>query len=196
MIEVPINKVILQNASGYIVNHGVISIESKDYSRVISNESASWLEIPNLGRTGSSITPIPVTLPRINVSGDSPRLEYDFFVTETGTADITVYLSPTLNYMKNEGLHYAISIDDEEPRLVNIHEGETVPDWKYPVWWNVSVTENIKKKTSAHSISAPGQHTLKLWMVDPGLVFQKIVIDQGGLKESYLGPPESIYLKP
>jgi hypothetical protein len=44
-------------------------------------------------------------------------------------------------------------------------------------------------------IPSAGYHTLKVWMVDPGITIQKILIDLGALKPSYLGPPES-YNKP
>jgi hypothetical protein len=138
----------------------------------------------------------PVNADRQVPGDNTPRLEYEFTVFSESALKIDAYLSPTLNYQKNDGLQYAIAVDDEEPKIINIHEGENKPDWEYPEWWNISVTDHIRKKRSVHKIDKPGRHTLKVWMVDPGVVFQKFVIDAGGLKPSYLGPPESIYLEP
>ena len=115
------------------------------------------------------------------------------YLFSSGNVKVSVYVSPTQNYNDTLGLRYAISFDDETPQIVNIHEKDTVPDYKYPPTWNQAVTENIKVLTSEHNISKPGEHVLKYWMVDPGIVLQKIVVDTGGVKPSYLGPPESFH---
>jgi hypothetical protein len=39
--------------------------------------------------------------------------------------------------------------------------------------------------------SSPGMHILKLYIVDPGVMIDKIAMDAGGLRPSYLGPPET-----
>jgi Glycosyl hydrolase family 115/Gylcosyl hydrolase family 115 C-terminal domain len=57
--------------------------------------------------------------------------------------------------------------------------------------WEKSVAENIIIKSTKHNFKTPGQHTVKLWGIDPGVVVQKIVIETETSKPTYLGPPES-----
>ena len=102
-------------------------------------------------------------------------------------------MSPTLNFQYSEGLKYAVSFDDKAPQIINIHKGDTIPDWKYPRSWNEAVGNNIKITASDHILKKPGEHVLKFWMVDPGIVLQKIVVETGEVKPSYLGPPESYH---
>lgn len=193
IVNVPI-RTNLPKASGFVENNGVVSIEAANFTRAVASDDISWLTVPNLGRTHSSVTVKPANTNRQVLSKDSPHLEYTFSVFDKNILTVDTLISPTLNYQKNEGLKYAISIDDEAPKIINIHEGETAPDWEYPEWWEKSVADHIKTKRSHHGLINPGKHTLKVWMVDPGVVFQKFVIDVGGLKPSYLGPPESAYI--
>ena len=93
----------------------------------------------------------------------------------------------------DEGMKFATSFDDEDPVLSRIHEFDTIPDWKYPAYWNNSVTDNIRILTMEHTISEAGPHVLNFWMVTPGVVLEKIVIETAEIGYTYLGPPESPY---
>ena len=57
--------------------------------------------------------------------------------------------------------------------------------------WEKTVMDNARYITSKHTIASEGIHKLKIWMIDPGVAVEKIVVDAGGLRPSYLGPPES-----
>lgn len=180
---------------GFIESDGYVSIEAEHTSRKLNSQIAEWIVIPNLGRTLSAVTLTPVTIPTQKPDSSCARLDYDVFFYSSGNVDVDVYLSPTLNYTHRDGLRYAISFDDENPQIVNIHALDTIPDWKYPQHWNKIVSENINILTTSHTINSPGKHTLKIWGMDAGVVVQKIVMKTGTVKPSYLGPPESYQLK-
>jgi hypothetical protein len=98
---------------------------------------------------------------------------------------VDAIFSPTQNFTSGEGLRYAVSFNDETPQVINFHAGYTQTEW------NRSVSDAVRIVTSKHRIDRSGYHTLKFWAVDPGLVAQKFVVNTGGVRPSYLGPPES-----
>jgi len=165
--------------------NGYVSIETSNWSRAVPSSQIKWKIIPDIGRTGSGISTFPVTK-SASLSAMSPHLEYDFYPYDSGSIKANLYFSPTLNYHNDDGLKFAVSIDDEQPQVIVLNkEDNNVRTWE---GW---VANNIIIKTSTHQISRPGKHVLKYWMISPAIVLQKIVIDFGGVKPSYLGPPET-----
>lgn len=170
---------------GHVGTNGCVAIEAEDFDAAVGAGRIKWQVVPGLGRTLSGVTPTPVTAASPTPGGDSPHLEYRFWLSEAGPAKVQAYVSPTLNFHSDVGRRYAVSIDDESPQIVNIHAGENLQLWEK---W---VADNINITTSKHEPLAAGEHTLKFWMVDPGIVLQRIVVDQGEVQTNYLGPPKS-----
>jgi hypothetical protein len=54
------------------------------------------------------------------------------------------------------------------------------------------VADAANQQTTTLLVKAAGAHTLKLWRVDPGIAFEKLVVATRKLPESYLGPPETV----
>jgi hypothetical protein len=174
--------------SGFVEGNGLVSIEAEHYTRAVDAPPIKWQVIPDFGRTLSGVTMFPTTAESQTPGGESPRLEYRMQLFEGGSVTVRAYLAPTLNFTRSDGLRYAISFDDEPPQVVNIHTGtESVPGWEH------MVGENINIRSTKHELSQPGEHVLRFWMVDPGVVLEKIVVTHGEVPASYLGPPESFY---
>jgi len=177
-----------KNAKGnmFFETAGYVSIDASNFSRTLNAGDNGFKVIPDLGRTGSAVTVFPVTMPAQTLVYNSPKLEYDIYVYDTGSVKLQLYFSPTLNFHNDEGLRYAIAIDNELPQVITVNkDGNNVRTWEK---W---VVNNIIIKTSTHSILSPGKHILKCWMLNPAIVLQKIVVDFGRLKASYLGPAET-----
>jgi hypothetical protein len=172
----------------FVASDGYVSIEAENYSDKKESDSVKCLVIPDLGRTLSGITPVPVTAAERIPQGNSPHLEYTFYSSDTGKVQVNLFLSPSL-YFNNKGLRYAVSIDNDVPQIIDIHTDRSLRAWEK---W---VSDNVIVSSSSHRILKPGKHLLKFWMVNPGIVLQKIVVDFGGLRPSYLGPPQSHMVK-
>lgn len=192
--------------AGFVESNGYVSIEAEHYSKAVSASPIWWRRLPDIGRTGSGVTPFPVSAPRQDPlhASSGPHLEYSFFLAHAPSNPVKVwaYLSPRNNVRRNaagvkmffasgEGLKYAISIDDAQPMVTDINRNSD--DVRLNKVWVWHTSDNVTRSETPHTVEKPGVHTLKFWMVDPTVILQKLVIDTGTgeLKESYFGPPES-----
>ena len=172
---------------GFVETSGYVSMEAEHYTRKVDAGPLTWQRIPDYGRTLSAMSIFPVTAESVMPPAKSPHLEYRMYLFDAGRVEVEAILSPTLNFCPGRGLRYAISFDDEPPQVVDAlaHNGQSD--------WETSVKDGVRKVRSTHALAAPGVHTLKFWMVDPGIVLEKLVVDLGGVKPSYLGPSESFH---
>ena len=180
-------KLIPANKKGNIFfeQNGYVSANAEKFSAINNTKNIEWKIIPNIGRNNSGICVFPVNAATVSISANTPHVEYEIYTYDSGAVKINTYFSPTLNIHNTDGLKCAVSVDDEQPVIINIHEGMNETTWRK---W---VADNIIIKTTNHTISKPGKHIIKYWMIDSGIILQKIVADFGKLQPSYLGPNET-----
>lgn len=187
-VQLPIEKRTIpppRGFRGFVESDRTVAIEAPHFTRALNTSDATWKTLPRFGRTEGGVTIYPVTATTRTVDGKTPRLEYDLMMHSTGDVRVTLHCAPSLDFQSGEGLRIAVSIDGDEPQVLKL-------DTYAKAHWESAVAENIRRLTSTHTIENPGVHTLKVWMVTPGVVLQRIVVDAGGVRPSYLGPPESL----
>ena len=178
---------------GFVEGEGFVSIEPEHFTKNIDAGQNRWFKIQDYGRTLSGMRAMqPVDAPSATPGKDSPCLEYQMYLFSTGAVEVATITSPTLNFAPGRGLRVAVSFDDETPQVITLVSANYKAQNGNHDWEKVA-GDNARTVRSKHTLEKPGYHTLKYWMVDPGVVLQKIVVDCGGVKPSYLGPPESFY---
>jgi hypothetical protein len=176
---------------GFVEADGYVSIEAEHCTSLINSTDRKWEKIDDYGRTlsgmrASASTDAPSAVPGKN----APCLEYGIHLFSAVDAGIRLILSPTLNFLPDKDLKIGLSIDDEEPVVVVVVPKDFSAMNGNKVW-EQTVMDNARFVDIKHIINTPGYHTLKIWMIDAGIVIEKIVIYTGGVRASYLGPPES-----
>ncbi|MES2219663.1 MAG: glycosyl hydrolase 115 family protein [Acidobacteriota bacterium] len=176
-----------KNLQGFVESNHYVSIEAAHYTRRTSEGEAHWANLPDFGETLSGMTIFPVTATSVLPPKPAATLEYKMYLFEPGTYQVEAVLAPTLNFVPGRGLRYAISFDNRPSLVVDALANQSEKAWA------TAVSDGVRKVMSTLTIEKPGYHTLKFRMVDPGLVLEKLVISQGPIPSSYLGPPESYH---
>jgi hypothetical protein len=180
--------------NGFVEGEGFVSIEPEHFTKKTDAGENRWIKIQDYGRTLSGMRATqPVAAASATPGKDSPCLEYQMYLFSTGAVTVATITSPTLNFVAGRGLRVAVSFDDETPQVITlVPAGYKAQNGNRD--WEKIVGDNARTVRSTHMLEKSGWHTLKYWMVDPGVVLQKIVVDLGGVQPSYLGPPESFRL--
>ncbi len=163
-----------------------ISMETMHYHKLgEAKNGQSWIPLPAYGRSLGAIGLSKHRMPRPMSLQDMPRATYRIQTKSSGTCRVQLYIAPSLDYRNKDGLKLGLSMNEEEPLVLNTSEKDTGN-------WDQHVADNLKIIDVNLEIGNSGKHDLHLWGIDPGIVVEKIVLDFGGVQESYLGPPESM----
>jgi hypothetical protein len=170
---------------GYVEANGYVAIEAEHYHDKVDRGGAEWRVLTGLGRSGDSVKVFPDVSPSITAdyASSAPELAYKVYFFSTGTFPVTVFRVPTLN--TGGDCRLALGLDDG---TVQTLRGANATDDSA---WSTNVVEHIEKLSTTIQVTTAGYHTLRIWKVDPSIALDRIVIDTGGLRPSYLGPPES-----
>ena len=178
-------------ADGFVFSpsHGYVSIEAPHvFSRADSAEGR-WTLIPDMGRTLGGVALMPYTVPV-----DGTALTYKMALP-SDVNDVTVYVATksTLAFHDENGHSYRVGFKGGEAveRCFNDDLNEK-PENIYSVYYpTVARRVAIEKIALKLPENQSGVYELVVEPLDPGIVFEKFVIDFGGYQESYLMGGES-----
>lgn len=168
----------------YVEDNGYVSINAGAFHRKQENEDITIRTIKGLGYENECLQLGEATKPvqEIWKLRETPKAEYDFYTFSAGTVTVHIYALPLFPINSERDTRYGIMIDDGMVHWM------TTASKEYSSQWKLNVARNAAISTVNLNIEKPGKHILKLLCGDPGMIIQKVVIDFGGMKRSYLGP--------
>lgn len=181
----------------YVENNGCVSIPAAGCHRVRENDRIKITVVEDLGIEGPALQLGDPTAPlQIFRSRDVPCAEYDFYAFDAGSVDVYTYVLPTFPLHADRDFRIGENTNTDTKYSVQIDDGALATPSsshvEYSQVWFESVLRNCAVNKSTLHIDKPGRHTLRIRVGDPGIVLQKIVLDFGGMKRSYLGPQSTL----
>jgi len=161
----PAAKTVADTASRTIIPAG-------QYQDKFSPKGQSLQLMKGLGIGGEGISCYPFTFKPVeaNKLQNAAYLVYNVNFKQTGEQEIMVKCLPTQGVNNGIKVRYAISVDDDKPQMINISPASENNIWKQ------NVLRGYAAGITRHQITKPGKSTVKIYLLDPGLVVNQLEI--------------------
>ena len=193
------------------------SIPANMFNRNLPADGQSWTVLPGLGRGATCMGASDVCKQTSDKQTSSkPTLEYQVLLPDTNIVTLCIGILPTQDVQPERGLRLAVSVDGGEPVLLDARQGfvdtfseytkknlalspnlKPLPNAERSIMltgvgqrMRSEVFDNLRWLTARLQVAGGGLHTLKVMMVDPEVVLERIVVNPDNAHPSYFGAPE------
>ena len=176
---------------GYVFTgkDGYVAMEAEHYYSTKTAPGTEWTVIPYMGRTLSGMALMPYTQPT-----DGASISYKIKLPK-GVDKVTVHVivKSTLAFHDRKGHEYSIGFEGGKDQTINFnHNLNELPENVYSIYYPTVARRIVEKKVKLNvPNTSDGMQTLIFKPLDPGIVLEKLVVDYGGYKKSYLFMNES-----
>ncbi|MET0466640.1 MAG: glycosyl hydrolase 115 family protein [Chitinophagaceae bacterium] len=194
------------------------SIPARGFAANIPSGQAKWILLPDLGRSAGNMGIHPVTAISAEPA-NAPRLEYKVYLPASDKTTVMLGILPTQDVNPARGLRIAVSIDGAEPKVIDARKGLVDTFGEYTPA-NLALSKVLKPLPRAEKqyalsgarmlrrsdvfdnlrwldveldVKTAGLHTLKVFMIDPELVLENIVVNPDNKHASYFGAPPVLH---
>ena len=194
------------------------SVPAHMFSRNLTGEGQSWTLLPGLGRGEGCMGAGDVCRQAGgDLTSNLPTLEYQMLLPDTNVVTLCIGILPVQDVQPERGLRLAVQLDGQKPVVLDARQGfvDTFAEYTKEnlamspnlkplpeVEKNILLTgygqerrnevfDNMRWLTARLPVAGGGLHTLKIMMVDPEVVLERIIVNPDNAHPSYFGAPET-----
>lgn len=194
------------------------SVPAHMFSRNLPGGGQSWTLLPGLGRGEGCMGAGDVCRQAGgDLTSNRPTLEYQMLLPDTNVVTLCIGILPVQDVQPERGLRLAVQIDGQKPVVLDARQGFKDEFKEYTkenlamspnlkplpeVEKNILLTgygqerrnevfDNMRWLTARLPVAGGGLHTLKIMMVDPEVVLERIIVNPDNAHPSYFGAPET-----
>lgn len=177
------------NFTGFVETSGHLAIDVGKWT------TPPYVALPAVGHPISGSVTLPFEQD-FSYPDSLPFLRFPVYVfSDRDNANLELQFNMTLETDPKSRMEYDLRWDGGEIKRVRLTEDDPGNDRGLPRGWNVAVMDCVWKKSHDVGHITAGAHTIEVRFRKPNMILERLILDLGDLRYSYLGPPESDYVE-